>query len=53
MWTLREIPRLLELYQNGRLKLQELVTTTYSLDDVDQGHADMWSGQNIRGVITF
>jgi S-(hydroxymethyl)glutathione dehydrogenase/alcohol dehydrogenase len=50
---LYEIPKLLELYQAGRLKLQELVTTTYSLDEVDQGYADMHSGRNIRGVITF
>ncbi|MDE3090997.1 MAG: Zn-dependent alcohol dehydrogenase, partial [Chloroflexota bacterium] len=44
-----EIPRLLDLYQHGRLKLNELVTKTYSLDEINQGYADMVAGKNIRG----
>jgi S-(hydroxymethyl)glutathione dehydrogenase/alcohol dehydrogenase len=48
-----DIPRLLELYRNGRLKLDELVTTRYDLDDVARGYEDMHAGKNIRGVITF
>ena len=48
-----EIPRLLDLYRRGRLKLNELVTQTYSLDEINQGYADMVAGRNIRGVIKF
>lgn len=48
-----EIPRLLDLYRAGVLKLDEMVTQTYSLDDINVGYADMHSGANIRGVITF
>ena len=48
-----EIPRLLDLYRSGILKLDEMVTRTYSLDDINVGYADMHSGANIRGVITF
>jgi S-(hydroxymethyl)glutathione dehydrogenase/alcohol dehydrogenase len=49
----RDIPRLLRMYDEGRLKLDELVTTTYSLDDVNQGYQDMRDGKNIRGVLSY
>ncbi|MFC5749005.1 NDMA-dependent alcohol dehydrogenase [Actinomadura rugatobispora] len=49
----RDIPRLLRLYEEGRLKLDELVTTTYGLDDVNQGYQDMRDGKNIRGMIKY
>ena len=45
--------RLLELYRSGQLKLDELVTSTYTLDQVNDGYADMHAGKNIRGVIKF
>lgn len=48
-----EIPKLLNLYKHGQLKLDELVTNTYSLDRINQGYADMLAGKNIRGVLTF
>ena len=46
-----EIPRMLQLYRSGRLKLDELVTTRYQLEDVNQGYHDLLDGKNIRGVI--
>ncbi len=49
----RDIPRLLRLYMEGKFKLDELVTTTYALDDVNQGYQDMRDGKNIRGVINY
>src|SRR4029077_4154223 len=45
------IPRLLELYRAGQLKLDELVTNRYSLDDLNQGYRDMLDGRNIRGLM--
>ena len=48
-----DIPNLLALYKAGQLKLDELITTTYSLDQINQGYQDMRDGKNIRGVITF
>jgi len=47
------IPELLKLYQNGRLKLDELITKKYKLEDINQGYQDMRDGKNIRGVIDF
>ena len=48
-----QIPRLLDLYRDGVLKLDELVTETYRLDQVNQGYADVGAGRILRGVITF
>lgn len=47
------IPTLLRLYTEGHLKLDEMVTTTYKLDDVNDGFRDMKAGKNIRGVVEF
>jgi S-(hydroxymethyl)glutathione dehydrogenase/alcohol dehydrogenase len=46
-----DVPRLLELYQLGQLKLAELVTRTYALEEINTGYQDMREGRNIRGVI--
>jgi NDMA-dependent alcohol dehydrogenase len=48
-----DIPRILALYMDGKLKLDEMVTTTYTLDEINQGYQDMRDGKNIRGVIVF
>jgi len=47
------VPGLLELYRRGELKLDEMITRTYTLDEINQGYADMRAGKNIRGVIVF
>jgi Zn-dependent alcohol dehydrogenase len=49
----KEIPHLLSMYQAGQLKLDEMITNTYTLDQVNEGYADMMANKNIRGVITF
>jgi S-(hydroxymethyl)glutathione dehydrogenase/alcohol dehydrogenase len=49
----RDIPRLLRLYKEGKLKLDELVTNEYKLEDVNQGYQDMRDGVNIRGLIRY
>jgi len=48
-----DIPRYLEMYNLGQLKVDELVTKEYSLDDINEGYDDMLAGRNIRGVIRF
>jgi S-(hydroxymethyl)glutathione dehydrogenase/alcohol dehydrogenase len=49
----RDIPRLYRLYRAGRLKLDELVSRTYALDEVNRAFADLSSGANARGVVVF
>jgi Zn-dependent alcohol dehydrogenase len=48
-----ETPKLVGLYKSGQLKIDEMVTTTYSLENINDGYADMLDGKNIRGVIKF
>jgi S-(hydroxymethyl)glutathione dehydrogenase/alcohol dehydrogenase len=48
-----DIPNLLKMYHAGKLKLDELITRTYTLDQVNEAYADMLAGKNIRGVIEF
>lgn len=47
------MPRLLRYYQEGKLKLNELITRRYTLDEVNHGYDDMRAGVNIRGIIEF
>jgi S-(hydroxymethyl)glutathione dehydrogenase/alcohol dehydrogenase len=46
-----DIPRLLDLYRAGDLKLNELITRRYRLDEVNEAYQDLEDGKNIRGVI--
>ena len=48
-----QIPELLALYRKGDLKLRELITRTYRLDDINRGYADLEAGKNLRGVVVF
>jgi S-(hydroxymethyl)glutathione dehydrogenase/alcohol dehydrogenase len=47
----RDILKMLDLYQAGTLKLDELVTSRYTLEEVNKGYDDLVAGKNIRGVI--
>jgi S-(hydroxymethyl)glutathione dehydrogenase/alcohol dehydrogenase len=49
----KDIPRLLRLYKEGKLKLDELVTTEYKLEDINQGYQDMRDGKNLRGLVRY
>jgi NDMA-dependent alcohol dehydrogenase len=46
-----DIPKILGLYQAGDLKLDELITRTYTLEQVNEGYDDLLAGKNIRGVM--
>jgi len=46
-----DIPRILGLYQAGDLKLDEIITKTYSLEQINEGYDDLLNGKNVRGVI--
>lgn len=48
-----DIYRMLDLYQAGRLKLDELVTREYTLEEINQGYEDLHNGVNVRGLIRF
>ncbi len=46
-----DIVRLRRLYDAGQLKLDELITRRYTLEQVNEGYQDLRDGKNLRGVI--
>jgi S-(hydroxymethyl)glutathione dehydrogenase/alcohol dehydrogenase len=50
---LRDIPRLVELYREGRLKLRELATRTYRLKEVNEALNALASAEGARGIIRW
>jgi Zn-dependent alcohol dehydrogenase len=49
----RDVPRLIDLYRAGKLKLDELITRRYKIAQVSEAFAAMEKGEVARGVITF
>ena len=49
----RAVPRLVELYRAGRLRLDELVSRTIALDQVNEALAAMKAGEVARSVIRY
>ncbi|MCC5957185.1 MAG: Zn-dependent alcohol dehydrogenase [Natronohydrobacter sp.] len=49
----RDIPRLIELYRQGRLKLDELISNRYPLARINDAIADTAMGGTRRNVIVF
>jgi NDMA-dependent alcohol dehydrogenase len=48
-----QVPNLLNLVEAGHLKIDEIITREYSLDEVQQGYEDQAAGTIIRGVVKF
>ncbi len=48
-----DVLRQLQMYRAGQLKLDELITRMYTLDEINQGYRDMIEGRNVRGGILF
>jgi Zn-dependent alcohol dehydrogenase len=48
-----DFPHLVDLYMDGRLKIDQLVSRTYKLSEINEGFAALRSGQVARGVVTF
>ncbi|WP_137702946.1 Zn-dependent alcohol dehydrogenase [Marimonas lutisalis] len=49
----RDIPWIVDLYQQGRLKLDELITNRWSLEEINEAIEDTKSGAARRNVILF
>ena len=48
-----DFPKLIKLYKSGDLMLDELISKTYDLEDLELAFQDMLSGKNAKGVILF
>jgi S-(hydroxymethyl)glutathione dehydrogenase/alcohol dehydrogenase len=47
----RDFPKLLQHYAKGELKLDEMVTGVYSLDELPKAFEDMLAGKNAKAVL--
>ncbi len=48
-----DMPQYIEFYRQGRLKLDEMITKTRPLEEINEAFADMKSGSVARSVIMF
>jgi NDMA-dependent alcohol dehydrogenase len=48
-----DVPKLLNLYRLGVLKLDELVTKTYALEEINEGYDDMLNGRVMRALVVY
>ncbi|WP_067146506.1 Zn-dependent alcohol dehydrogenase [Pseudotamlana agarivorans] len=48
-----DFPKLVSLYDKGELLLDEMITRTYPLENLQQAFDDMLAGRNAKGVIVF
>ena len=48
-----DIPKLVELYQRGTLKLDELISGRYPLEEINEAIASVNRGEALRNVIVF
>jgi NDMA-dependent alcohol dehydrogenase len=48
-----EIPRLIELYKTGTLKLDELISSRYPLEKINEAIESVEKGEALRNVIMF
>ena len=48
-----DVPKLVALYKDGRLKLDELVTKQYPLEEINEAVAAVKRGEALRNVIVF
>lgn len=48
-----DVPRLIDLYHNGRLKLDELISGRYTLNEINDAVDKTGRGEAVRNVIVF
>jgi S-(hydroxymethyl)glutathione dehydrogenase/alcohol dehydrogenase len=48
-----DFPKLVDFYMQGRLKLDQIVSRTYDLDEINEAFDALARGENARGVVVF
>ena len=49
----RDLPQLVDLYLDGRLRLDEMISLRLGLDRINEGYAAMLAGEVVRSVVEF
>ena len=48
-----DFPNIIDLYESGQIRLEEMITRTYSLNELNEAFNDLLAGRNAKGVIQF
>lgn len=48
-----DFPRMVDLYLAGKLKIDQLISRTYGLDDINEAHRALAAGENARSILTY
>jgi S-(hydroxymethyl)glutathione dehydrogenase/alcohol dehydrogenase len=48
-----DVPKIVDWYMEGRLNIDDLITHTLKLDDINEGFELMKRGESIRSVVVF
>ncbi len=48
-----DFPRLANLYMNGELFLDEMISKTYNIEDINKGFDALEKGELARGLVIF
>lgn len=48
-----DFPKIVKHYSKGEILLDEMITRTYPIEELEQAFEDMLSGKNAKGVIIF
>ncbi len=49
----RDVPKIVDWYMDGRINIDDLITHTLKLDDINQGFELMREGKSIRSVVVY
>jgi S-(hydroxymethyl)glutathione dehydrogenase/alcohol dehydrogenase len=49
----RDVPRIVDWYMDGKIRIDEMITHTMPLNDINKAFDLMHSGESIRSVVTF
>ena len=48
-----DVPKIVDMYMDGRINIDDLVTHTLTLDDINTGFTLMHEGKSIRSVVVY
>jgi S-(hydroxymethyl)glutathione dehydrogenase/alcohol dehydrogenase len=48
-----DFPRMVDLYMAGKLKIDQLITRRYGLDEINEAHRALAAGENARSIIVY
>jgi len=48
-----EVPQIVDWYMDGKINIDDLITHTFSLGDINKGFALMHAGESIRSVVVY